>query len=536
MALSQSPLNSLMMPGKTPDQSVTAGKSKELDWSGDSEAASFKETMNKTQSETSSPAANTHRPSENSGPSVQHSTASEHELAGMEDGANQVLEPLPEPAAQRTAASHYALSAQSALAGVLKQADRSETVEPSLDASELNEGTVSSDVQMLHSVLSQGLNREFSTGFRMPQGQIAKLGFEPHETGLGGKLNSPSVLQVSAETLVSDVAMPGMDNLSALSKGQSLVGEINIPASAAQTVQVSQIDLKPHSLESGLIQSTIETPNSTVFEQAIQASNTVVERGNVNGTFEIKGLANEAKPKTEVFLNASEVMDSKATVKPILETATGPTNKAADIKLNVNSVAIQPEKLLQVSPKAGERLSRQFGLDLARSDTPVAGATASPASNTQYVNGVRIMESAPVTVPAHVRFGTEQWSQNIAERTAMLVAQQVKSAEIQLDPPELGPLSVKIQVHNDQAVVNFVSANASVRDALDQSLIRLREMLQEQGMDLVDAGVSGQEREGANDEQQERELSESKPETPAEREESSAQEAVVLNSGIDYFA
>lgn len=97
-----------------------------------------------------------------------------------------------------------------------------------------------------------------------------------------------------------------------------------------------------------------------------------------------------------------------------------------------------------------------------------------------------------VMVPVQVSFGHQQWSDAVAERAAWLAAQQINSAELQLDPPELGPLQVRISVQNDQAVVNFASANPQVREALEQTMARLREMLQEQGMQLVDAGVSDQ--------------------------------------------
>lgn len=98
-----------------------------------------------------------------------------------------------------------------------------------------------------------------------------------------------------------------------------------------------------------------------------------------------------------------------------------------------------------------------------------------------------------------VAFGHAQWSEALAERAAWLAGQQIHSAELQLDPPELGPLQVRISVHQDQAVVSFVSANPQVRDALDQSMARLRELMQEQGMQLVDAGVSDQHREDSGE-------------------------------------
>ena len=103
-----------------------------------------------------------------------------------------------------------------------------------------------------------------------------------------------------------------------------------------------------------------------------------------------------------------------------------------------------------------------------------------------------------VALPMSVAFGHTQWTQQLAERTAWMAGQSIQSAEIQLDPPELGPLQIKIHMHQDQASVNFVSANPQVREAVEQSLARLRDMLQEQGMELVDSGVADQHSEQRN--------------------------------------
>jgi flagellar hook-length control protein FliK len=71
-----------------------------------------------------------------------------------------------------------------------------------------------------------------------------------------------------------------------------------------------------------------------------------------------------------------------------------------------------------------------------------------------------------------------------------LAAQNISSAEIRLDPPELGPMQVKVALHHDQVSVNFTSPHALVRDTLDLQLNRLREMFAEQGMNLVNVDVS----------------------------------------------
>ena len=89
-----------------------------------------------------------------------------------------------------------------------------------------------------------------------------------------------------------------------------------------------------------------------------------------------------------------------------------------------------------------------------------------------------------------VPVGTPQWSQAVGDKVLWLAAQNVSSAEIRLDPPELGPMQVKVSVNQDQASITFSSPHAAVREALDQQLNRLREMFSEQGLNLVNVDVS----------------------------------------------
>jgi len=95
-----------------------------------------------------------------------------------------------------------------------------------------------------------------------------------------------------------------------------------------------------------------------------------------------------------------------------------------------------------------------------------------------------VQTGVPVTV------GTPQWSQAVGDKVLWLAAQNVSSAEIRLDPPELGPMQVKVSVNQDQASITFTSPHPAVREALDQQLNRLREMFSEQGLNLVNVDVS----------------------------------------------
>lgn len=95
-----------------------------------------------------------------------------------------------------------------------------------------------------------------------------------------------------------------------------------------------------------------------------------------------------------------------------------------------------------------------------------------------------------VQTGVNVPVGQPQWSQAVGDKVLWLAAQNVSAAEIRLDPPDLGPMSVKVSVNQDQATVSFTSPHPIVREALDQQLNRLREMFAEQGLNLVNVDVS----------------------------------------------
>jgi len=87
-----------------------------------------------------------------------------------------------------------------------------------------------------------------------------------------------------------------------------------------------------------------------------------------------------------------------------------------------------------------------------------------------------------------------QFTPNLAMRIQWMFNQTLSSAEILMDPPEMGPLSVKLQHNNGETSILFQVANLATKEALDDNLSRLKEMLAEQGILLGEAQVQHQEK------------------------------------------
>ncbi|WP_394202194.1 flagellar hook-length control protein FliK [Marinagarivorans algicola] len=141
-----------------------------------------------------------------------------------------------------------------------------------------------------------------------------------------------------------------------------------------------------------------------------------------------------------------------------------------------------------------------------------------------------------VTLTAQMRVGMPGWADQIAERTASLVSQNIKQAEIQLNPQEMGPINIKISVNQDQVAVIFSAQNAGVREALDQGVQRLRDTLESEGMALIQADVDDQQAAPDQDSQNHDEHTPIVADEISDDIDTQTIEIALPPSGIDQFA
>ena len=91
------------------------------------------------------------------------------------------------------------------------------------------------------------------------------------------------------------------------------------------------------------------------------------------------------------------------------------------------------------------------------------------------------------------------WNKELTDKVMWMSSQNLKSAEIKLNPAELGQLDIRVQLNQEQTQITFSSAHAGVRDSLDAQMHRLREMLEQQGMHNVDVEVADRRQQEQDD-------------------------------------
>jgi flagellar hook-length control protein FliK len=124
-------------------------------------------------------------------------------------------------------------------------------------------------------------------------------------------------------------------------------------------------------------------------------------------------------------------------------------------------------------------------------DTLSANAIAPLSANAPgHVSHLALKHDSALSVNTSVR--DQNWATDLGQKVVWLASNDKQSAQLTLNPPQLGPIEVSLDVDKGNASVSFVSANAEVRDAIETALPRLREMFASAGIELGQTNVGAQ--------------------------------------------
>jgi flagellar hook-length control protein FliK len=132
----------------------------------------------------------------------------------------------------------------------------------------------------------------------------------------------------------------------------------------------------------------------------------------------------------------------------------------------------------------------------------------------------------------------------VKDKVMLTINQKLQQFDITLDPPEFGNMQVRVNLQGEQASVNFVVQNQQAKDALEQNMHKLRDMLSEQGVDVGDANVEQQDQQQNSNEQGlgENNGNGSRLSNDAKKEEGNVEHTLSAQlfdssaTGVDYYA
>lgn len=103
-------------------------------------------------------------------------------------------------------------------------------------------------------------------------------------------------------------------------------------------------------------------------------------------------------------------------------------------------------------------------------------------------NGASPSPSLRIDTP----LGQTGWHDEVGQKLTWMLGNNQQRADLVLTPPHLGRIEVSLTMNGDQAAATFTSASPAVREALENSLHRLREVLADAGVNLGQTHVGSE--------------------------------------------
>ena len=187
-----------------------------------------------------------------------------------------------------------------------------------------------------------------------------------------------------------------------------------------------------------------------------------------------------AAPSVATAVAATTVPASDVAAPPIAVATSGLPTTAAQAEAAGIEAAVRPDAAARIPGVDGSAGSA--AQDLSARLAPLD--TAAPLRTAATESVARMTIDQPLSSPG--------WSDALGRRVLVMADTRLRVAEVRLDPPELGPIEIRLSIRDDKAQVAFQAQHALTRDALESAMPRLREMLAEQGLVLSQATVSDQ--------------------------------------------
>jgi flagellar hook-length control protein FliK len=206
--------------------------------------------------------------------------------------------------------------------------------------------------------------------------------------------------------------------------------------------------------------------------------------------------ATGAQPATALSAAATVAATAAAQPAPDLE----PAGAGAEHALPLLAAESDAPSTLAASPALEAAAIARDASAATQAAPAIEAPTAGIAGTTPLATASRPLAAPalpPLPMPAHPDAGFDE---GFGTRLVWMAEQRVGHAEIRLNPEHVGPIEVRVQLDGEQVRAEFHSAHAEVRQAIEASLPRLRELLAQHGLQLgqADVGQGQAGREGAD--------------------------------------
>ena len=284
----------------------------------------------------------------------------------------------------------------------------------------------------------------------------------------------------AANPALSGGLLPGSEGANSLSFGDLLSFQINglpvLPPAISQAPAPeadSQSEAANDAVDAGsLLAGMLAVSPETAPATKVSLPETTTSAQIAQTSIQANGTANNSKADAQLLsLTQQAQMGSPANPLTALPSA---TEQASALMAKTTSAAILAAPANQTAEAAPTDFAATLNLQAANQ-----GAT------TQRHDAVA---TASVDTPIQ----DQRWAQSFGDRIVWLAKNDQQSAQININPPQLGPVQINLKINGDQATMAFASPHAEVRQAIEDAMPRLREVLAGAGIDLGQTNVGAQ--------------------------------------------
>ena len=201
------------------------------------------------------------------------------------------------------------------------------------------------------------------------------------------------------------------------------------------------------------------------------------------------GVENGAKPMaTSAQLLGDMTASAQAKLPPNVMSPDPVSSRAVagtelDVSLEHKTMLELNRQLLSPQQATSPRLDAATAINQSASGAAPTMVSASSSSSSASLDG--IARGAPVLTTGD----PEGFSASIATHLRVMKSGGVSEARLQLNPAELGRLSVQIVSQDSEIKVSFVVESQQAKQVIENAMPRLRDLLDGAGLDLTESGV-----------------------------------------------
>lgn len=353
---------------------------------------------------------------------------------------------------------------------------------------------------------SHVLGEHFSGATEAASGLTADVSADTELDALAGDDNIPYIGVADGTSSVVTPTTPAANDASLLAGGQAASTRTEALRNAADKPAASTTPLTPPST----------APLSDWLSEQQRMQTRVSQQAVTQGVREAAGqtVGQNTGETASVSIAASfsesdfSELEGEGLKRPMLTPIQGgDARSSSELSALLSSANGQPSS--GTTPTATPELSALHnalvGAQASASTSASEGFAVKTASELSVADALQMQQDQMTEANERLVFGRqpEQWGGALGARIVSMIQQDVQSAEIHLDPPELGSLEVRVKVHQGEASIQVATSHPQVRDVLESQAFRLREALAEDGVNLsqFDVGSQSQQGDGSSGEQ-----------------------------------